>query len=81
MQAIQTVASMHVQGRAQLEQEIGAPQMTPQDKIKVCIESSFNNAKSQIDQMRNEVEVHRLQLVQERQAIDADKAEFIFARQ
>lgn len=47
----------------------------------MMIESSFNATKASIDAARNEVEVHRLQNLSDRNQIEADKAEIAFQRQ
>ena len=52
--------------------------MDGQDRVKFMIESGFNATKAHIDQIRNEIEVKRLELLTERQTIDGDKAELDF---
>lgn len=42
------------------------------------VESSFNTTKAHIDQIRNEIEVKRLELLTEKQNIDVEKAELAF---
>lgn len=45
------------------------------------IQQGFKHAKDHIDQIRNDIEVQRLQLLQERELLDAKKSEMDFEAQ
>jgi len=55
--------------------------MSHEERVRVMINSGFQTAKAQLDEIRNEVELHRLELLAERQAIDAQKSELHFDRE
>ena len=71
MQAISVIAVWNAKGRNERY-------ITVQDRINAMIESSFNTSKAHIDQIRNEIEVQRLELLTERQNIEVEKAELSF---
>ena len=71
MQAISVIAVWNAKGRNERH-------ITVQDRINAMIESSFNTSKAHIDQIRNEIEVQRLELLTERQNIEVEKAELAF---
>ena len=71
MQAISAIATWNAKGRNKRH-------ITVQDRINVMVESSFNTTKAHIDQIRNEIEVKRLELLTEKQNIDVEKAELAF---
>jgi len=44
------------------------------------IQEGFKNCKDHIDKIRNEIEVQRLQLLQEKELLDAKRSEMEFER-
>lgn len=55
--------------------------MSSEERVRVMVDTSFQSQKAQMDKIRNEVEIQRLELLAERQAIDAAKSELHFDRE
>lgn len=55
--------------------------MSNEERVRVMIDTGFSSAKAHLDKIRNEVEIARLEIMAERQAIDAQKSELHYDRE
>lgn len=78
MRAVQAICAWHAEERDAQTGPAGGQSQA--DRIRVLIESGFSATMANIDQIRNEVEVQRLQFLAERQFLEQKQAELEFER-
>ena len=81
MQGVSVLAAWNVKGRSEHDSSRGASSITPQDRVNAMVDTSFNTTKVHLDELRNEVEVARLQVLAEKQLIEAQQSELAFEQE
>ena len=81
MQTVQTLAAWNTQGRTDNDLPGGGRPITDADRVRVMIDSGFNSSRAQMDKIRNEVEVQRLEILAERQLVEQKQADLEYEKQ
>ena len=80
MRAVQTLAVWNIQGRTDNDLPGHRP-ITDTERIRVMVDNGYNSSRAQLDSIRNEVEVQRLQILAERQLVEQKQAELEYEKQ
>lgn len=71
MRTVSSLAAWHQGGRPASLSQSEQQNMSNEERVRVMIDQGFSSTKAQLDKIRNEVEIARLEILAERQAIEA----------